>query len=142
MPEIADQHRRNTVLVNLRTQTFVRRRSYTDSTGALNPASDTINIHPLVHEILRTIHRQLAPPDRFVGLLVVLMGCAYGWIVTLRREGAFFPVEQLLVHGEWILALAGTVTEPPAQDAGQRQQIYVYRCAKMYLRCEIANCYA
>jgi hypothetical protein len=123
-------------MVNLRTQTIARRRSYLDSSAVSNPASDTINIHPLVHEILRAIHRQLAPADRMLDLVTMLMACAYGWIITLRREGAFFPLEQLLVHGQWILDLVETVVVP---DNSDEHQIYVFRCAKFYLSCEIAN---
>lgn len=136
VPEVADQGRRNRVLVNLRTQTIARRRRYLDSSDASNPASDTINIHPLVHEILRSIHRQLAPVERMVDLLTMLMACAYGWIIKFRREGAFFPLEQLLVHGQWVLDLVETVSLPEGTD---QHQIYVFRCAKLYLSCEIAN---
>jgi tetratricopeptide (TPR) repeat protein len=138
-PAMADQSRRNGVLVNLRTQTLARRRNYADASGELNPASDTINFHPLVHEILRAIHRKLAPADRLLDLLILLMNCTHGWIKDLRRDGKFFPVEQLLAHGQWILDLVDTITPPVDVDP---QHVYVFRCAKLYLRCEIANCYA
>ena len=54
-PAEADRHARNRILANLRTQTIARRRTYLDTTGTANPASDTISIHPLVHEILRSV---------------------------------------------------------------------------------------
>lgn len=135
-PHIADQSRRNGVLTNLRTQTIARRRNYVDASGVVNPASDTINIHPLVHELLRTIHRQLAPAERVIDLLTILMVYAYGWIISLGRGGAFFPLAQLLTHGEWILALVDDITPPPGAD---ERQTYVFRCATAYLRTEIAN---
>lgn len=91
-PEVADQGQRNKVLVNLRTQTIATRRSYIDPVGVSNPASDTISIHPLVHEILRSIYRQQAPLEQTLKLLTMLMACAYGWIIKLRREGTAFPL--------------------------------------------------
>jgi hypothetical protein len=139
-PVEVDRHIRNRILTNLRTQTIARRRSYLDSSGAANPASDTINIHPLVHEILRTIHVHAAPHDgSVINLLTIFMGHLYGWIITLRPAGAFFPVEQLLVHAQWILDFVDTITIPANAD---EHDVYVFRCAIMYLRCEVANCHS
>ncbi|SPM40210.1 hypothetical protein MNAB215_2406, partial [Mycobacterium numidiamassiliense] len=139
-PVVASQQRRNAILTNLRTQTIAQRRLYIDASGASNPASDTINIHPLVHEILRTIHQQAAPREAdLIALLGDFMGCLYGWIIAFRRTGAFFPVEQLLTHGEWILKLVDDITVTENANA---QVFYVFRCAKIFLRAEIANCYA
>jgi hypothetical protein len=67
------------------------------------------------------------------------MGCLYGWIIDFRRTGAFFPVEQLLTHGEWILKLVDDITVTGNAEA---QIVYVFRCAKILLRAELANCYA
>ena len=139
-PVEADQHIRNRILTNLRTQTIARRRTYLDASGAANPASDTISIHPLVHEILRTIHVQAAPRDGSVmNLVTIFMGHLYGWIILLRPSGAFFPVEQLLVHAQWILDFVDTITTPADAD---EHDVYVFRCAIMYLRCEVANCHS
>jgi tetratricopeptide (TPR) repeat protein len=139
-PVVASQQRRNAILTNLRTQTIAKRRLYVDASGASNPASDTISIHPLVHEILRTIHQQAAPHETdLIALLGDFMGCLYGWIIDFRRTGAFFPLEQLLTHGEWILKLVDDITV--SDDAGD-QIVYVFRCAKILLRAEIANCYS
>lgn len=139
-PAQADQHVRNQILTNLRTQTIARRRSYSDPKGTINPASDTITIHPLVHEILREIHLRAAPRDgSVINLLTLFMGHLYGWLIELRRSGAFFPVEQLLAHAEWILDFADTIAIP--SEAGAHD-IYVFRCAKFYLRYEVANCYS
>jgi hypothetical protein len=139
-PAEASQQRRNAILTNLRTQTIAQRRHYVDASGSSNPASDTISIHPLVHEILRTIHQQAAPREAdLIALLGVFMGCLYGWIIDLRRTGAFFPVEQLLTHGEWILKLVDKIS---ITDNADSQVAYVFRCAKIYLRAEIGNSYA
>lgn len=139
-PAQADQHVRNQILTNLRTQTIARRRSYSDPAGMTNPASDTITIHPLVHEILREIHLRAAPRDgSVINLLTLFMGHLYGWLIELRRSGAFFPVEQLLAHAEWILDFADTIAIPSEAEA---HDIYVFRCATFYLRYEVANCYS
>lgn len=139
-PAQADQHVRNRILTNLRTQTIARRRSYFDPAGATNPASDTITIHPLVHEILREIHLRAAPRDgSVINLLTLFMGHLYGWLIELRRSGLFFPVEQLMAHAEWILAFTDTIAIPSEAEA---HDIYVFRCATFYLRYEVANCYS
>lgn len=139
-PVEADQHVRNRILTNLRTQTIARRRTYRDTSGTANPASDTISIHPLVHEILRTIHVQAAPRDSaLMNLVTLFMGHLYGWIIVLRPSGAFFPVEQLLGHAQWMLDLVGKITIPADAD---EHDVYVFRCAIMYLRCEVANCHS
>uniref|UniRef100_A0A5Q5CFM9 NB-ARC domain-containing protein n=1 Tax=Mycobacterium sp. (strain JLS) TaxID=164757 RepID=A0A5Q5CFM9_MYCSJ len=139
-PVEADPHVRNRLLTNLRTQTIARRRTYLDTSGAANPASDTISMHPLVHEILRAIHVKAAPRDGSVMNLVTLfMGHLYGWIIALRPSGAFFPVEQLLVHAQWILDFVDTINIPA--DANEHDA-YVFRCANLYLRYEVANCHS
>jgi tetratricopeptide (TPR) repeat protein len=139
-PTQADQHLRNRILTNLRTETIARRRNYSEAPGMSNPASDTIAIHPLVHEILRELHLRAAPNDGSVlNLLTLFMGHLYGWIIELRRSGAFFPVEQLLTHAEWILDFTTAITIPA--DA-QEHDVYVFRCAVMYLRYEVGNCYS
>lgn len=139
-PVEADPHVRNRLLTNLRTQTIARRRTYLDASGAANPASDTISMHPLVHEILRAIHVKAAPCDSSVmNLMTLFMGHLYGWIITLRPSGAFFPVEQLLVHAQWILDLVDTISNPADAD---EHDVYVFRCAILYLRYEVANCHS
>lgn len=57
---------------------------------------------------------------------ILLMGCTYGWLQDLRKEGRFFPVEQLLIHGKQILELVNTITLP---DDADRQLDYVFRCS-------------
>jgi tetratricopeptide (TPR) repeat protein len=137
-PEIADRHRRNVIMANLQTQTIARRRQYAERAGAEGPASDTLNIHPLVHEILRTIHTQGVPARDLLGLLAGLMGCVYGWLYDMRHEGDFFPVDQLLMHSDYLLAI---VDQLDLADAPE-DEIYVYRCAKAFLRSEAANGYS
>ncbi len=140
-PHEADQHLRNRILTNIRTQTIARRRLYVDGSGTPSPASDTINIHPLVHRILRTIHLQAAPYDSMImNLLGMFMGHLYGWLIALRPSGQFFAVEQLLIHAQWLLDFVDeTITIP---DDANQHDVYTFRVATFYLRYEVANCYS
>ena len=135
-PDVADPHRRNVIMTTLRTQTIARRRQYVDRTGEENPASDTINIHPLVHEIIRRIVIDTAPED-LIGLLAGLIGTVYGWLDEMRNEGYFFPVDQLLVHADALLGVVDLDIVSPDE-----QHMFVYRCATAFLRCEAANAYS
>lgn len=137
-PMFADLHHRNVIMATLQTQTIARRRNYVEQPGQETPASDTLNIHPLVHEILRTIHTTGVPQRDLIGLLAGLMGCIYGWLEEMRAEGHFFPVDQLLLHSEFVLS---AVDELALTDAPDRE-LYVYRCAQAFLRCEAANGYS
>jgi tetratricopeptide (TPR) repeat protein len=140
-PQEADQHVRNRILTNIRTQTIARRRMYLDASGTANPASDTISIHPLVHRILRTIHLQAAPHDSSImNLLAMFMGHLLGWLIALRPSGQFFAVEQLLIHAQWLLDFVDeTITIPEGAD---EDDVYTFRVATFYLRYEAANCYS
>ncbi|MBS0338420.1 MAG: ATP-binding protein [Proteobacteria bacterium] len=140
-PREGDPHVLNRILTSIRTQTIARRRRYLDTNGAANPASDTINVHPLVHEILRSIHLQAAPHDASImNLLAMFMGHLYGWLITLRPAGQFFAVEQLLIHAQWLLDfIDDTITIP---DNADDHDVYTFRVATFYLRCELANCYS
>jgi tetratricopeptide (TPR) repeat protein len=141
MPQEADQQVRNRILTNIRTQTIARRRMYLDASGIANPASDTINIHPLVHKILRTIHLQAAPHDTSImNLLAMFMGHLLGWLIALRPSGQFFAVEQLLIHAQWLLDFMDeAITIPEGAD---EHDVYTFRVATFYLRYEVANCYS
>lgn len=103
-PTVADKHTRNVIMATLQTQTIARRRHYVDITGTQNPASDTLNVHPLVHEILQTLHMQ-GDVGELVAPLTDLIACVYGWLEQMRHEGDFFPVDQLLVHSDHLLAV-------------------------------------
>lgn len=140
-PQEADRSVRNRILTNIRTQTMVRRRTYLDASGTANPASDTINIHPLVHRILRTIHLQASPHDTSImNLLTVFMAHLYGWLIALRRSGQFFAVEQLLIHAQWLLNFIDeTITIP---DGADEHDVYAFRVAAFYMRYEVANCFS
>ncbi|MDT5115503.1 MAG: hypothetical protein QOE30_1242 [Mycobacterium sp.] len=139
-PEVADPHRRNVIMTNLYTQTIARRRQYVDRTGAENPASDTINVHPLVHEILRKIVLDTTASADLIGLLTGLMGTVYGWLDEMRNEGYFFPVDQLLVHADTLLRAADLLVGVAL--VADTETLFVYRCAAAFLRCEAANAYS
>ena len=136
-PEIADRHRRNVIMASLQTQTIARRRQYVERPGEEGPASDTLNIHPLVHEIPRSIHTRGVSQRDLLGLITGMMGCVYGWLEEMRAHGDFFPVDQLLLHSDHLLSVADDLDLTEAPD----DEMYVYRCAQAFLRCETANGY-
>ncbi|BBY46826.1 hypothetical protein MARA_02560 (plasmid) [Mycolicibacterium arabiense] len=140
-PHVAGEHRRNVIMTNLNTQTIARRTRYVDRTGVENPASDTLNLHPLVHEILHKIVVDITAPIDLLRLLTDLMGTVYGWLDEMRNEGFFFPVDQLLVHADTVLKTVDDVVGNVEPDADS-EQLLNYRCAAALLRCEAANAYS
>jgi tetratricopeptide (TPR) repeat protein len=137
-PEVADQHQRNVIMATLQTQTIARRRRYVESAGHESAASDTLNLHPLVHEILRSINTDVMPQRDLVGILTGLIGCVYGWLEEMRAHGDFFPVDQLLFHSDHLLSVIDdlSLTDAPGDELG------LYRCAAVLLRCEAANAHS
>lgn len=136
-PAVADPRTRDTIMATLQTQTIARRRQYVDNAGMQNPASDTLNIHPLVHEILQTIQLR-ADAGTLIGPLTDLIACVYGWLDEMRHEGLFFPVDQLLVHSDALLHIVDTLDISSTADDEQRR----YLCAHVLLRSEAANAYS
>ncbi|AFM18593.1 hypothetical protein Mycch_3868 [Mycolicibacterium chubuense NBB4] len=136
-PEVAERHSRNIIMQTLMTQTIARRRHYVDRTGEQNPASDTLNFHPLVHEILRNLQLQVSFPE-LIGPLTDLMACLYGWLEQMRHEGDFFPVDQLLMHSDHLLDFidALDVTGPPSAVLDD------FRRELTLLKCEAASAFS
>jgi hypothetical protein len=50
------------------------------------------------------------------------MPSLYGWIIDFRRTASFFPVDQLLTHGEWILKIVDNITLPEDADPRPARQ--------------------
>ncbi|RGP45290.1 hypothetical protein AWH04_03490 [Rhodococcus erythropolis] len=138
-PVVADQTLRNAVITNIRTQTLARRERYVDGDGQYNPASDTLTIHPLVHEILRKIHTRSAPPGVVDDLFSVLMTTLYGWILELRNRGDYFPVEQVRDHALTVLGNFDRVART-ASPSEQRRRYTEF--AQLFLGAEVATAYA
>lgn len=136
-PTVVDPRTRDVIMATLQTQTIARRRQYVDSAGIQNPASDTLNIHPLVHEILQTIQLR-ADAATLIGPLTDLIACVYGWLDEMRHQGHFFPVDQLLVHSDALLHVVDTLDISNTADGDQRR----YLCAHVLLRSEAANAYS
>ncbi|MFF0817774.1 ATP-binding protein [Rhodococcus sp. NPDC003318] len=136
-PADVDRERRNTVIANIRSKSLARRHRYVDGHGATNPASDTITVHPLVHEILRTIYSRSAPEGVVDERLVVLITLLYGWTLEFRGRGDYFPLEQLHAHADMILRFADELPRrrPPADTDISRILGY----AQLFLRSEMAT---
>ena len=136
-PTVADPRTRDVIMATLQTQTIARRRQYIDSAGIQNPASDTLNIHPLVHEILQTIQLRVDAAT-LIGPLTDLIACVYGWLDEMRHQGHFFPVDQLLVHSDALLHIVDSLDVSNTAEHDQQR----YLCAHVLLRSEAANAYS
>ena len=97
-PTIADPRISRSVISTLRTQSMAQRVMNLDEAGTQNAASETIAIHPLVHEILQITYLDKIPPGRLQEQALIIMYHLLGWIEAMRSESEFFALDQLLLH--------------------------------------------
>lgn len=126
------------VISTLRTQSIAQRVMNLDEAGAQNAASETIAIHPLVHEILRITYLDEIPPGRLQEQALMIMYHLLGWIEGMRSEFEFFAVDQLLLHAEALLRLLDE-QEPLSSLSDQANRMYGY--CKAMLQLEIGKCF-
>jgi hypothetical protein len=137
-PQEVDQVLRRGVLEMLRTQT-IGRRVVNDGGGQRTPASETIAIHPLVHEILQRSYLAEVPPGQLQVQCAALMHYLRGWLERMRDQGEYFAVEQLRLHANALLALVKR-NEPLSSNSHQERRVYTY--AKSFLEGELSTCAA
>ncbi|BAD56232.1 hypothetical protein [Nocardia farcinica] len=128
------------VIALLRTQTIAHRVVHRDERERLTPASNTISMHPLVHEIIRSTYLKTLPPGGFQKKAIALMHYLTSWVGEMRAQEEFFALEQLRVHAEELLKL---ITEqstllPAADSAVER----VFTAARALLMLELGACLA
>jgi hypothetical protein len=136
-PAEADSTLRRGVIATLRTQTVAHRVVNADL-GNITPASDTVAVHPVVHEILQRSYLAEVPPGRLQGIAEGLMYFLVGWIGSLRTDGQFFAVEQLRMHAEALLDL---VNEREPLSASSADQDLFYKYIKAMLQVELSTCH-
>lgn len=126
------------VLSTLRTQTIARR-VVNDGEGNRTAVSDTVAIHPLVHDILQRSYLAAVPPGYLEPQCTVFMYFLIGWLGSMRTEGEYFAVEQLRLHANALLALVDD-NEPMSSLSPDNTRVYTY--AKTLLQAELSTCAA
>lgn len=135
-PAEADAALRRGVIATLRTQTIAHRVTNTEA-GTFTPASETVAVHPLVHEILQRDCLSRVRRGDLQSMASSLMYFLVGWIGPLRTEGHFFAVEQLRMHAEALLELVNE-REPLSTSSADHDRHYKY--LKAMLQMEISTC--
>ncbi|QVI26563.1 hypothetical protein MN2019_20060 [Mycolicibacterium neoaurum] len=137
-PAEFDQVKRRAVLTALRTQTIARR-VVNDGDGSRTPVSETVAIHPLVHEILQRSYLDEVPPGHLESQCAVFMYFLVGWLGVVRDQGEFFAVEQLRLHANALLQLIAD-NEPLTSLGPQNRRVFSY--VKALLEAELSTCAA
>ena len=138
VPTEVDQTVLRGVLSALRTQSIAQR-VVNDGEGNRTPVSETVAVHPLVHEILRRSYLAAVPPGYLESQCTVFMYFLVGWLGKLRDQAEFFAVEQLRLHANALLTLI-VENEPMSSLSTQNHRVYTY--AKALLRAELSTCAA
>ncbi|MEV6557520.1 hypothetical protein AB0M22_17510 [Nocardia sp. NPDC051756] len=138
-PVAAEQVLVRGIVSVLRTQTIAHREMGVDDLGRKTLASDTIVIHPLVHEILRSTYLHTLPAGQLQVVAAALMYFLVPWLGWMRTRGEFFALEQLRVHAD---ALLGVVEEREPLTALTPQNDRVYKHLKALLLMELGACFA
>jgi hypothetical protein len=97
-PSFADASVRRRYISIMRTQSIAHRVLLLDEEGEQNEASDTIDMHPLVHEILRRLFVRRTPPLQLGGQLTMMLYFLSGWLIHARNRNQYFVVDQLAAH--------------------------------------------
>ena len=127
------------IITLLRTQTIAHRTVGDASTGGSDLSSDCIQIHPLIHEIVRTKYIADAPEGALMNAMTALFGHLIPWLGVMRTSSSFLALEQLRVHAEAALSYIEEL-EPLSYVATQQRKVYL--TAKAGVIGEVAACYA
>jgi tetratricopeptide (TPR) repeat protein len=138
VPTEVDKVTRRGVLSTLRTQTIARR-VVNDGEGNRTAVSDTVAIHPLVHDILQRSYLAAVPSGYLESQCTVFMYFLIGWLGQMRTQGEYFAVEQLRLHANALLALVDD-NEPMSSLSAQNARVHTY--AKTLLQAELSTCAA
>lgn len=136
-PSFAEPAVRRRYISIMRTQSMARRVLFLDGDGEQNEASETINVHPLVHEILQRLFLREIPPIHLGGQLAMMMYFLCGWIAHARARNQYFVVDQLVAHAVSLLNVIQNVGELPMPN---QQNAKMFRYIKLQLKLEISTC--
>jgi hypothetical protein len=108
-----------------------------DDDSGSSETTETIEIHPLVHEILRNLLLRQIPRDELQFQLAIMMNILHGWILHVRNRPDYFALDQLVSHGDSLMRTIGTLGELPTKSAKHN---YIYHYTKIRLQLEIGTC--
>ncbi|TDZ96337.1 NB-ARC domain-containing protein [Mycobacteroides salmoniphilum] len=121
----------------MRTQSIAQRLLMQRDDEELNEASETIEIHALVHEILRRIYLRQTSESQVGHHVIMMMHTLQGWIGEFRLGSLYFVVDQLISHAEALLEEFPTTASLCPVDAEQE----VTACYVLNgLRLELSTC--
>jgi hypothetical protein len=136
-PSFAEAAVRRRYISIMRTQSMARRVLLLDGDGEQNEASETIDIHPLVQEILQRLFLREIPPVYLGGQLTMMMYFLHGWIVHARMRSQYFVVDQLVAHAVSLIDVIERLGELPMPD---EQAAKMFRYTKLGLKLEMSTC--
>jgi hypothetical protein len=136
-PSFADAALRRRYISIMRTQSIAHRVLLLNDDGEQNEASDTVDIHPLVHEILQRLFVREIPPIRLSGQITMMMHFLHGWIVHARMRNQYFVVDQLVAHAVSLLKAIDHLGDLPIPD---QQQAKMFLYTKLWLKLEVSTC--
>ena len=136
-PAFADAAQRRRYISIMRTQSIAHRVLLLDDDGVQNEASDTIDIHPLVHEILQRLFIRKIPPVPLGEQITMMMHFLHGWLVHARRRNQYFVTDQLAAHAFSLLKSIDQLGDLPTRSH-QHAKMFLY--TKSWLKLEVSTC--
>lgn len=136
-PSFADAALRRRYIRIMRTQSIAHRVLLLDEQGEPNEASDTIDIHPLIHEILRRLFVRQIPPYQLGGQLTMMLYFLNGWLIHARRQSRYFVVDQLAAHALSLLSVIDGLGDLPTPGGSATT---MFRYLKQGLKLEVSTC--
>ena len=136
-PEIADGATRRRYISIFRTQSIAHRVLLVDDVEADIDVAETIEIHPLVHEIVRELFLREIPPARLGEQLTMMMSVLIGWMSQMRHRNAFFAVDQLASHADQLLRV---ILQVSRFEFHQPDHVTMFKYTRSMLQLELATC--
>lgn len=136
-PKFADSKDRRRYTTIFRTQSIAHRVLAIDDDGAISETTETIEIHPLVHRILRTLFLRQIPRAELQFQLAIMMNVLHGWILNMRNRPDYFATDQLVSHADSLMRHIAELGEMPAKSADHN---YLYHYTRIRLQLEIGTC--
>jgi len=135
-PEVANGATRRRYISIFRTQSIAHR-VLVDDVEADSEVAETIEIHPLVQEIVRELFLRQIPPARLGEQLTMMMSVLIGWMSRMRYRNAFFAVDQLASHAEQLLRV---ILRVGRFEFYEPDQVTLFKFTRSMLQLELATC--